>query len=367
MDGAGRKGGITWGKGFVGGVSLAAAGVGATILLDKLIPKDVSSHGSQAARDMLGGMAATFTGEGASTFQALDVAKWISNPVMLGVEVGKRELMKLFGFTPPPLKVTADAAPAYETVGGWTRAAEGTVGAAKLNANPAGANSAVGAWRGLADGTSATAKLLANSSAGTAVVNTWRNLANAASGTAKLLANSSAGNAVVSGWRSFADRTSATARLLADTSAASRALQSWRNTWSNFPVTVRAVMQRIGFAAGGPVLAPMGYATGGPVRGPGGPTSDRVPAMLSAGEHVLTADDVKRAGGHGAIMQLRDMLADRSAMTSSARAAVRPAPAPTGGSSGGAIQIHFSGNTSDALAATFMQMVRTGKIQLKAA
>jgi cell wall-associated NlpC family hydrolase len=47
------------------------------------------------------------------------------------------------------------------------------------------------------------------------------------------------------------------------------------------------------------------YAAGGGVYGPGGPTDDRVPAMLSAGEHVWTAKEVKKAGGHGAVEQLR--------------------------------------------------------------
>ena len=47
------------------------------------------------------------------------------------------------------------------------------------------------------------------------------------------------------------------------------------------------------------------YADGGPIFGPGGPRDDRVPAMLSNGEHVLTAAEVRRAGGHGAIYAMR--------------------------------------------------------------
>lgn len=52
------------------------------------------------------------------------------------------------------------------------------------------------------------------------------------------------------------------------------------------------------FAAGGPV-------SGGPVSGPGGPTEDRVPALLSAGEHVLTAREVDALGGHDAVLRWR--------------------------------------------------------------
>ncbi|MEV4669999.1 MULTISPECIES: hypothetical protein [unclassified Microbacterium] len=50
------------------------------------------------------------------------------------------------------------------------------------------------------------------------------------------------------------------------------------------------------------------WATGGPVRGPGTSTSDDVPAMLSDGEHVLTAAEVRAAGGHSAIEKYRAAL-----------------------------------------------------------
>lgn len=50
---------------------------------------------------------------------------------------------------------------------------------------------------------------------------------------------------------------------------------------------------------------PFAYATGGPISGPGTGTSDDIPAMLSNGEHVWTAMEVQRAGGHGAIESMR--------------------------------------------------------------
>lgn len=42
--------------------------------------------------------------------------------------------------------------------------------------------------------------------------------------------------------------------------------------------------------------APMNFATGGHVRGPGGPTDDRIPAMLSNGEFVVNAKATKDIG-----------------------------------------------------------------------
>ncbi|MFC5992953.1 phage tail tape measure protein [Pseudonocardia hispaniensis] len=48
-----------------------------------------------------------------------------------------------------------------------------------------------------------------------------------------------------------------------------------------------------------------GWATGGSVRGPGTGTSDSIPALLSNGEHVWTAAEVRAAGGHGYVEALR--------------------------------------------------------------
>ena len=49
-------------------------------------------------------------------------------------------------------------------------------------------------------------------------------------------------------------------------------------------------------------------AGGGSVVGPGTGTSDSIPALLSNGEHVLTASDVTKAGGQGAIYRMRGLI-----------------------------------------------------------
>lgn len=46
-------------------------------------------------------------------------------------------------------------------------------------------------------------------------------------------------------------------------------------------------------------------ATGGPVSGPGTATSDSILALLSDGEHVLTAAEVDAMGGHSAVARIR--------------------------------------------------------------
>lgn len=52
--------------------------------------------------------------------------------------------------------------------------------------------------------------------------------------------------------------------------------------------------------------AVLGRAAGGPVYGPGTGTSDSIPAVLSNGEHVLTAREVEMAGGQAAIFRMRE-------------------------------------------------------------
>src|SRR5699024_2020954 len=51
-----------------------------------------------------------------------------------------------------------------------------------------------------------------------------------------------------------------------------------------------------------------GFATGGPVYGPGTGTSDSIPALLSNGEHVITAKEVAQAGGQDAIYRMREAI-----------------------------------------------------------
>lgn len=50
------------------------------------------------------------------------------------------------------------------------------------------------------------------------------------------------------------------------------------------------------------------FATGGAARGPGSAMSDSIPAWLSNGEHVLTANDVAALGGQGGVYALRNAL-----------------------------------------------------------
>lgn len=92
--------------------------------------------------------------------------------------------------------------------------------------------------------------------------------------------------------------------ILAETGRAKSAIDQliWENDGRRITLNVDTNVTTLKVPGG---LTGSSYAVGGAVNGPGGPTEDRVPAMLSNGEHVLTAAEVRRAGGHGAIYAMR--------------------------------------------------------------
>ncbi|RBY94824.1 hypothetical protein DQ244_06070 [Blastococcus sp. TBT05-19] len=94
--------------------------------------------------------------------------------------------------------------------------------------------------------------------------------------------------------------------VTADTSPAENALAALMNQRRTIQiqaiVNTGAARTTLGGLGGGGGLQ---RATGGPVFGPGSETSDSIPARLSNNEHVWTAREVRAAGGHGAVEQLR--------------------------------------------------------------
>ncbi|MFC5905508.1 replication protein, partial [Streptomyces zhihengii] len=68
---------------------------------------------------------------------------------------------------------------------------------------------------------------------------------------------------------------------------------------------IRKVWNMIAEFTGSKTLGVATFATGGSVFGAGTATSDSIPALLSNGEHVWTAAEVRGAGGHAAVEALR--------------------------------------------------------------
>lgn len=84
----------------------------------------------------------------------------------------------------------------------------------------------------------------------------------------------------------------------ADTSPANAAVEAMIAGLSQRRVTIA-----VGIGGSGGLTR----ASGGPIFGPGGPRDDLVPVMASNGEHMLTAEEVRRMGGHSAVYRFRQM------------------------------------------------------------
>lgn len=140
----------------------------------------------------------------------------------------------------------------------------------------------------------------------------------------------------------FALPPSKSMNILANTGPAIGAIDDFiaRYGYLNGTIEYRAVLPDLNGAASG--NGRMGtYATGGRVVGPGSSTSDSVVARLSNGEYVLTADDVRKAGGADQLDRWRTMM--RSGATpSSLSAAARQQQAAYAPTYTQAPQIHVT-------------------------
>ena len=97
---------------------------------------------------------------------------------------------------------------------------------------------------------------------------------------------------------------SSTITATAQTSSANAAINAAARTRTAY-VNVVATGATSALRAG---MRSAGFATGGPVYGPGTGTSDSIPALLSNGEHVITAREVALAGGQDAIYRMREAI-----------------------------------------------------------
>ncbi|QKS14794.1 hypothetical protein HUN59_14855 [Curtobacterium sp. Csp2] len=100
-----------------------------------------------------------------------------------------------------------------------------------------------------------------------------------------------------------------TITMVAETAAAQGQLDAFIARNDGRVISVRQVLVQQAIDAGAaPGVAKAAYASGGAVHGPGTGTSDSIHALLSNGEHVLTASDVARLGGQAAVYGLRQAI-----------------------------------------------------------
>ena len=99
--------------------------------------------------------------------------------------------------------------------------------------------------------------------------------------------------------------TAVTSVVRVNTDQADKDLEAFRQRQSSVTLRIQARVDADPSYSPATAPAQIRRASGGAVYGPGTGTSDSVPARLSTGEHVLTASDVTKLGGQGAVYGLR--------------------------------------------------------------
>lgn len=306
----GKSGGISWGKGFVGGLGLIGAGVGATILLDQIIPKDAGqSYGVGFARNMLGEMSATFQGQG-NIFQNWDVARWISSPLAMGTEMFTRWMNDLLGIASTDIVVDFDAntGPGREQVSSFIQQANASSGTVNINGRNEPAGQALAEIIQRVNNGNGTVTVNGQTMPADQALNSVIGQINRGVGTVTVNGQTMPAGAALADMLNRVNRSNANISVGADTGNAQGVINGFitRNDGRQIRIFT-SVLGSGGIASAGRL------ATGGPVRGPGSGTSDTAGLFaLSNGEHVWTDREVRAAGGHARVEALRRAVMSRS-------------------------------------------------------
>ena len=221
--------------------------------------------------------------------------------------------------------VSADPTEGYMQVDSFVAAVEQSGGTVTINGNTMQAGDALMSILGTIDSSDGTVTINGESYPADQALEAAIAYINASGGTVEIDGNNAPANAATDSAKRKADGTTGTIDVNANTRGAESSINSTaRNrsstitanaaTWSaenqlnwlarNRTSTVTVQTQ----GAGGGVKAQLAYATGGAVYGPGTGTSDSIPALLSSGEHVITAREVAMAGGQDAIYRMREAI-----------------------------------------------------------
>lgn len=226
--------------------------------------------------------------------------------------------------------VSADPTEGYMQVDSFVAAVEQSGGTVTINGDTMQAGDALMSILGTIDGSDGTVTINGQSypaeqalaaaiaqinfSEGTVTIDGNNSPANAATDSAKRRADGTTGTIDVEANTAGAEsRINSTARdrssdinVNAQTGRASSQIDNAARTrYSQIRVTWVQTNSRPSTRPG---VRQMTYATGGAVWGPGTGTSDSIPALLSNGEHVITAKEVAQAGGQDAIYRMREAI-----------------------------------------------------------
>ncbi|MGP9682074.1 phage tail tape measure protein [Brachybacterium sp. AOP3-A1-3] len=226
-----------------------------------------------------------------------------------------------------PVPVAADIEPASNEVNRLALAVNSAGGTITINGNTVPADASLDTIMGIINNSDGTVTIdgttypadealdaaieAINRSGGTVTIDGNNDPANSATDSAKGHADNSTGtidvDAATGGAESDITDTARPRSSHITASASTGSANSAINNAARPRTAVISVMQKfVGGSASG--SATIKKAAGGAVHGPGTGTSDSIPAMLSNNEHVFTANEVSRAGGHQAVYSLRQQL-----------------------------------------------------------
>lgn len=174
-----------------------------------------------------------------------------------------------------------------------------TGGTVTINGSTVNASAALDMLQGQINASDGTVTINGQSVPAKEALGTLISEVNAGKGTVTIQGNKGPADQATSQAVAKANSSTGTIDVTAATGLANAAIDS----------AARDRTARINVVATGAVSfanAVLGRASGGPIYGAGTGTSDSIPAVLSNGEHVLTAREVEMAGGQAAIFRMRE-------------------------------------------------------------
>ena len=219
--------------------------------------------------------------------------------------------------------VSADPTEGYMQVDSFVAAVEQSGGTVTINGNTMQAGDALMSILGTIDSSDGTVTINGESYPADQALEAAIAYINASGGTVEIDGNNAPANAATDSAKRKADGTTGTIDVNANTGGAESSINhTARGRSSNVNQTAstgaaesalnRTARDRTSRITVFQSVRTTGSATaramGGPVFGPGTGTSDSIPALLSNGEHVITAKEVAQAGGQDAIYRMREAI-----------------------------------------------------------
>jgi hypothetical protein len=201
--------------------------------------------------------------------------------------------------------INGNKVPAGEALAQLLQQVDSSTAVITIDGNPVPGTNKITQTVALADGSTGTITIDGNRLPADGKINGTVTFANGSKGTITIDGNQTPANGKINATVTYANGQTGTIKVDANTAPAQSAISSFYAQWNGRTIDLR-VSTAGRLAGGGPVFPGMGtFARGGAVFGPGTSTSDSIPTMLSSGEHVWTAREVRMAGGQGAVAAMR--------------------------------------------------------------